>query len=124
MLAWAAEFGLETSGAYLAYRRKLTILFALLFTEALSDVETFVVLWLFGGNAYGYAAWTAEAVQYLILCILAFHLAGRMARDYRRIAPFACMLAVMLGAIVGFFFQRGEAWRDKFLDAEISASCW
>lgn len=118
--AWAAEFALETSGAIFAYRRRLTILSAYLAFNSVADMLQF-----FLRNthpAYGYAWWASQAIGYLILCALACQLVSRMVEDYRPIGSYACGLAVALGAIVGYFFNRGETWANKFLDAEISAS--
>lgn len=121
-IAWLLEFCLEVSGACLAYRSRLTILTAYLAFSAAADVITYLILWRFGGNAYGVAEWITEAVQYLILCALACQIVARMLEDYRRLTGLACGLCALLGVIVGFIWNRGETWAGKFLDSEISAS--
>jgi hypothetical protein len=117
---WLGEFCLEASGAFFAFRRRLTILAAYLAFSAASDAILFLIR--NQHPAYGYGLWLQEAGQYLMLCALATQLVSRMLEDYRRISGYASGLCVLLGVIVGLFFHAGETWEAKFLDAEISAS--
>jgi len=120
-LAWATEAILETSGAFLAYRRKLKYLCAFLAFSALADMAAFVAL-RFGWSPYVAVEWTTEAIQYLMLSVLACKLVAQMLQDYRRIGPYAGKVVMLVGLASGWIFYRGETLQDRFLDTEIFAS--
>jgi hypothetical protein len=119
-LAWAVEFILEASGAYLYFRRS-KILSCLLGVCAAGDLATFL---LFGSPFYSFAFWIYSAIKGLMLCGLACEILARFVAERNKARVRACAAILSFGgaAVVAFFFWQGETLKDRFLDGEIAAS--
>lgn len=119
-IAWAAEFCLETSGAILAYRKRLRILSALLAWRALADIITFCLWW--HEDAYRYTTWGARAVQYAILYALGMQIAAKMVADYRPMTQYVYRLIAIAGSLTAYAFAITDAWAQKFAAADAVTS--
>jgi hypothetical protein len=122
LFAWAAEFVLESSGAVLAARRRLTLLSLLLGWRAFADIMTFLIALRWGGNVYGVAFWAAQLVQYALLCALALQIVSKQVKEWRRLGPYLWPVLGLFCAIIGLAVYRAGGFAARFLDAEIAAS--
>lgn len=122
-LAWFAEFALECSGSLLAYRRRLWTLLSLLAFRALADIVTFSLWHSHFGKAYGYAWWSCQIIQYLLLCALAIQVIARMLVEHRELFPYVYGLVLITTGFAFHAFWVSGLKLEKFLNAEIAASC-
>lgn len=118
LVAWGIEFALETSGAILAYRKRLTILAALLAWRALMDVVTFAIFINHLHPGYSFTFWAGRAVQYALLYALGVQIAARMVADYRPIWQHVYLILAAVASLAAYIFVLTEVWAHKFLHAE------
>jgi hypothetical protein len=99
--------GIQSLGFYLAFR-------------ALADIGTFLILFTFGPDAYGLAAWIGHFGQYALLCWLCCSLVARMMGE-RRYGAYAAILAILLALGVVCGSGIGETLKERLLDGGILA---
>lgn len=117
-MAWGCEFLLESSGAFLAFRKRLKILSVLLAWRAFMDAVTFVIFILHLHPSYGFTMWAGKAVQYALLYALGVQLAAKMIQDYRPITQQVYQAIAISSSVATFVFITTELWEHKFARAE------
>lgn len=141
LAAWAAEFILESLGAYLALRRRILPLGTYLLFRASSDLVTIAIMYSnHGGDLYAWSYWVQQAGAALLLCWLSVAIMAQMVGEtqYGPHAAFiqglgviAAMLGVaradripmaILGAALNFDLVLGLAMLVGLLSQKVQLS--
>jgi len=117
---WFLEFALEVSGAVRSRNILLKATFGYL---AAADIACLIASTQPGWDAYIQAYWIVRAGKYMLLCIIAAVICGKMVKSHPCMtALLALVCALGAGCMSALIFSAGASVGERLLDAGISAS--